>query len=218
MCCVGGDGVDDGLTVSLYSAIVGEATQHLRGHTDKVVSVAIEGGLLASGGRDKTIRLWSSRSGRCLQVLSGLGGPVFGLALCGATMLSGEGSNEKVGAMARVWSLALDQIDQIELVGSVVPGAQGEETAPVEGGGGVASCIAACLEHRGNIWSCSLALPSEVQGVAVTAGHDATAKVWPMDGERLAALKQSTQQRRAPARLASLATLKVMLTPLSSPR
>ena len=121
-------------------------------------------------------------------------------------------------AAARVWSLALDQIDQIELVGAVVPGAQGEETAPVEGGGGVASCIAACLEHRGNIWSCSLALPSEVQGVAVTAGHDATAKVWPMDGERLAALKQSTQQRRAPARLASLATLKVMLTPLSSPR
>ena len=60
---VGGDNLGDGLSVTLHSGIRGGVVKTMRGHTDKVVSVACDGrGVIASGGRDKLIKLWDLRA------------------------------------------------------------------------------------------------------------------------------------------------------------
>lgn len=98
---IGGDG--SGTTVSLFSAARGEVLQSFRGHTDKVCCVALQGNRIASGGRDKAIRLWSRESGTCEQVLEGCEDPVYALAMRGDLLVSGEG-NSKAGKL-RYWSL-----------------------------------------------------------------------------------------------------------------
>jgi WD40 repeat protein len=150
--CIGGDGADDGLAVSVYSPASGEAVRHYRGHTDKVLSVACEGKLIASGGRDKTIRLWSAGDDdACIATLSGCEGDVYGLALRGDLLLSGERGVK--GAKARLWRLAPDRRQS--------------------------KCFAVLSGHKGNIWSVAL---GGTPTVAVSAGNDATARVWPVDG------------------------------------
>jgi WD40 repeat protein len=165
---IGGDGADDGLSLSILDGVRGAvgSTQHLRGHTDKVLSVACEGDLVASGSRDQTIRLWSLREGACMATLTECEGPVFGLALQGELLLSGEGDAKS--AKARLWRTK-------------------------DGGRDGAACAAVFSGHRGNIWSVALgSLPSEggaaegLRVVGVSACHDRNARIWPTDGRTTA--------------------------------
>ena len=101
---IGGDG--DGKSVSVYSAQQKKVVTSLAGHTDLVCSVAvrIDGEVIASGSRDKTIRIWSVASGECAAVLEGCEEMVCGLAFHPAAkrrdwLLSGE-----KGGVARLWS------------------------------------------------------------------------------------------------------------------
>ena len=104
---VGGDG--DAKSVSIYSARSGRVRASMRGHTDKVCSVAIDGDVIASGSRDRTIRLWtlSGAGGECFATLEGCKDLIHGLALRGDVLLSGEGGGKKTGgiATARLWSV-----------------------------------------------------------------------------------------------------------------
>ena len=107
---IGGDGADDGLCVTLYSAIDGAAIRSLRGHTEKVVSVACEGDVIASGSRDLSIKLWSRSEADRVTTLRGCEGPPFGLCLRDGMLLSGEGGATgdvpNVLRPLRVWSIA----------------------------------------------------------------------------------------------------------------
>ena len=165
--CVGGDGGGDGLVVSVYSALSGSVLLNLRGHTEQVVSVACEGDLVASGSRDKTIRLWSRAIAECLATLSGCAGAVYGLALSGETLFSAEGSAEIAGvAKARLWSVRSH------------------------------ACVCTYDEHRGNIWSAALAeMPSGL--LALTASRDCTARVWPAHGVAATGSSNKPGGRRA---------------------
>jgi WD40 repeat protein len=60
----------------------GACLQTLLGHTHFVWSVAFspDGGFLASGSFDRTIRLWDLDSGKCFQVLHGHENGVFSVA------------------------------------------------------------------------------------------------------------------------------------------
>jgi WD40 repeat protein len=142
--CVGGDG--ESTSVTIFSVSKGTVLKHLHGHTDKVLCVAIEGNLIASGGKDRCIRLWSKSSGSRTATLLGCQHAIHGLALRGGDLLSGEGSPGERHGTARLWSVS---------TGKVVSTYDG---------------------HRGAVWSVALA-----EGVAVSASHDATAKVWPLD-------------------------------------
>lgn len=90
----------------------------MAGHADKVCSVAIDGDTIASGSRDRTIRIWSRASGECMATLHGCADLVHGLALRGDVLLSGEGGNAggrgrggvcasgDPRACARLWSVS----------------------------------------------------------------------------------------------------------------
>ena len=71
----------------------GTTLQILSGHTEAVLCVAVTGEAIASGGKDKTIRLWDATTGECLSTLTGSEDQVNGLALhTNGQLLSGEGS------------------------------------------------------------------------------------------------------------------------------
>src|SRR3954451_223683 len=67
----------------------------LKGHEGAVVSVAFDpqGGTLASGSDDKTVKLWEPGSGKLLCTLEGHGTWVWGVAFDprGGTLASGSG-------------------------------------------------------------------------------------------------------------------------------
>ena len=99
--------VADGHTVSVHS--INKATgllqglHTLKGHTDRVCSVACQGDTIVSGGRDRLIRIWSLSSGKCTATLEGCKDLVCGLALNGDMVLSGEGME---GKKVRLWSVS----------------------------------------------------------------------------------------------------------------
>ena len=172
--CAGADG--DKCAVCVYSLAAGGVALSLSGHTDRIISVATlgnvsssaddsddgDGGgeyIIASGSRDRTIRLWSRLRGECLRVLEGSGDSVYSLAMHAGLILSGEPSSHQGAiAKARLWSVGYVQFDSGVSVTS-------------------ASVKSTFAEHGGPVWS--VALNAEH---ALTASDDATARVWPVIG------------------------------------
>ena len=169
--CSGADG--DKNSVCVYSLASSAIVLSLTGHTDRVCSVATqaagfrhgpsttEGGgsddeedyLIASGSRDKTIRLWSRKTGSCLRVLEGSSESVFSLGIRRGWLLGGEGSSRQ-GAIAKARLWAIERSDDGQSIGK-------------------AKLQTTFQEHGGPIWSVALA-----HDLAVTASDDGTARVW----------------------------------------
>jgi hypothetical protein len=103
--CVGDDGDTlfcvDGRRLGVFSAISGKRLWSMDGHTDQVICVTAAGDLVASAGRDKTIRLWSAASGQCTATLAGSDDAIYGLSMYGDSLFSGE-----KGGHARLWSIS----------------------------------------------------------------------------------------------------------------
>ena len=91
----------DGKRVGAFSASSGERLWSMTGHVDQVLCVAVSGELIASGGRDKSIRLWSTETGQCTATLAGSDEAIYGLATFGDLILSAE-----KGGHARLWSVS----------------------------------------------------------------------------------------------------------------
>jgi WD40 repeat protein len=158
--CVGVGRNGDNTTVSVCSTIDGALVRNFEGeHHERVCSVALGGGLLITASRDKTIRVWSRRTGECTAVLNGCDEVPIHLSLRGTMLLSGEIVCRKV-ARARLWS---------------VGGADGNGTE--DGDARAAGLLATFAEHSAPIWNVALG-----DGFALTASGDTSARVWPLDG------------------------------------
>ena len=82
----------------------GKVLKTLKGHTDEVTCLAINpnGQVLASGSRDRTIRLWSLPDGTALQVLKGHISDVTCLAISPNGQVLASGSKD---GTVRLWTL-----------------------------------------------------------------------------------------------------------------
>ena len=80
------------------------ATVHAGPHRDAVEAVAFAGGLLATGSRDRTVRLWKCDGGELEELITlRMPGPVAGLALAGdGATLAVLVRNERA---VRIWRL-----------------------------------------------------------------------------------------------------------------
>jgi WD40 repeat protein len=77
----------------------------LHGHTGAVwgVAVSADGQLLASGGVDRTVRLWETRTGRPRALLTGHTGAVWDVALSASGELVASSSYD---GTVRVWAVS----------------------------------------------------------------------------------------------------------------
>ena len=77
----------------LWDATTGQHRKTLTGHTADVYSITFspDGGTLASGSWDKTLRLWDSATGAHKKTLTGHTGQVYSIAFSpdGTTLASG---------------------------------------------------------------------------------------------------------------------------------
>jgi len=136
----------------------------LTGHTDLVCSVAARGCgvVVASGARDKSIRIWDLSSGGCTATLLGSEDMICGLAFHPAAerrdwLLSGE----KSGA-ARLWSLEQ----------ATVLCVYKEHTAPVWSVAfGVRVGVSASHDMKAKVWPLPDMLEDNALGVAVGAAR-----------------------------------------------
>ena len=175
LACVGVKGCDH-RSVSVCDVATGDVVQQLpQEHTERICSVAMSGDVIATGSRDRTIRLWSRTDGTwsCKATLAG-SERVDEVPLCltllilkqGSLLLSGENTHRKI-AKARLWSfhtgrgLAANGDDDNK------PNALVIATDP--------EMLCLYAEHTEPIWSVALS-----RDYALTASHDSTARVWPI--------------------------------------
>ena len=167
-------------------------THFLRGHTSVVASLAIsaDGVVLASGSRDKTIKLWNRNSGALLQTLSGHSERVIAVAFSRDRSLLASGSQDKT---ILIWKLDSGEI-QYRLTGHA--GAVYALAISPDG-----KQLASCSWDRTiKVWdfqsgellqdlsghllpATSVAISPDGTMLA-TGSHDTTIKLWNLDGAK----------------------------------
>jgi GTPase SAR1 family protein len=165
----------------------------LSGHTDIVTSVAFhpQGGTLASGSFDDTVKLWDVASGRLLRSLDGHEGSVFSVAFDpqGGTLASGS-----VDQTVKLWDVASGRLlrtleGHIKAVFSVAFGRQGGTLASGSRDNTVklwdvaSGRLLRTLEgHTILVWRVAF----DPQGGTLASGsHDWTVKLWDVASGRL---------------------------------
>ena len=89
-------------TVTIQDVATGQVVRTLRGHTDKVRTVAVskDGRHAASAGDDRTVRIWDVATGKEIHTFGGHTAPVFGVAFSPDGKLVASASDDRT---VKVW-------------------------------------------------------------------------------------------------------------------
>ncbi len=98
---------DDG-NVKLWDTTTGECVKVLKGHSDRVWSLAASpmGKILVSGSDDKTIKIWDVATGQCLKTLYGHQNRIWSVAFSSDGQTFASGSNDRT---IRLWNIKTGQ-------------------------------------------------------------------------------------------------------------
>jgi WD40 repeat protein len=98
---------DDG-TVKLWDTATGECVQVLKGHSDRVWSLAasLTGEILISSSDDRAIKIWDINTGKCLKTLQGHQNRIWSVALSPDGQTLASGSNDRT---LRLWNISNGQ-------------------------------------------------------------------------------------------------------------
>ena len=82
----------------------------MRGHMDAVYCVEWDGTKIVTGSRDRTIKVWSVKTGKCLGTLHGHEGSVLCLKFDATGFLASGSSDQRV----MIWNIGVNKSRQFE--------------------------------------------------------------------------------------------------------
>ena len=194
-------GGDEGIG-RVWSVETGEMTYPLVGHFNELVSIAFGPDSIATGSTDKTVRIWRDPLGSLAVVLAGHTDSVTQVTYSpSGLVLTGSDDGD-----ARVWDTGgpktMNEIIDRHTAGVTSVAVNENGTLAVSGGADGAAHVwrqghgTVVLSHGGKVVGAAL---DRSRGRVLTWGDDGTAKLWRIDGTRLAEF-----DHRAPVTAAAL--------------
>ena len=185
--------VASSMGIWIYDARRGAEVALFSGHTGDVMAITYspDGKMLASAGRDETVRLWNPKTGENLATLTGHDGLVTGVAFSpdGQTLVSGSGD-----ATVRLWSTETRR----QIWASDTPQKQEQELNqdPVvrEVFGLPPAPYKSPFERLALQWILAVAFSPDGKTLASSGSSDGTIQLWDVNtGKHLRTLKGHTE-------------------------
>ena len=175
--------VASSMGIWIYNARTGAEVALLSGHQGDVLAIAYapDGKMLASAGRDETIRLWRPKTNQHLATLTGHGGLVTSIAFSpdGKKLVSGSGD-----ATVRLWSTETRQQVWSADTPQKQTLSQAQDPA-IRWAFGLSPPPVSPFERLALIWVLAVAYSPDGKTLASSGSKDGTIQLWHVDSGNL---------------------------------